>query len=319
MTFSAVAILFPGQGSQSKGMLTALAATEPLVLSTFAEGSVALGYDLWKLVSDGPEDQLNTTEFTQPAMLAAGIAIWRVWCERGGVRPDVLSGHSLGEFTALVAAQALDFGAALDLVRHRGQLMQTAVPQGEGAMAAVLGMDDEALEQVCREAAQGEVVEAVNFNAPGQVVIAGQSTAVTRAIELAKSRGAKRAVLLPVSVPSHSSLMNDAAQQLGERLKSMNFSKPVIPYWSAVDCVAHSDPDDIRQTLVQQLASPVRWSKLIKALTATGIRSFVECGPGKVLTGVNKRIEKNPDLQYFAVDDPTNIAAAIAATVNTNV
>jgi [acyl-carrier-protein] S-malonyltransferase len=315
MTSSSLAILFPGQGSQSRGMLGALAASEPLVGSTFAEASQALGYDLWKLVSDGPEEQLNATEFTQPAMLAAGIATWRIWRERGGARPDVVSGHSLGEFTALVASQSLDFGAALDLVRHRGQLMQTAVPQGTGAMAAILGMEDAALAEVCREAAQGEVVEAVNFNAPGQVVIAGHSAAVTRAIELAKQRGAKRAVLLPVSVPSHSSLMNAAALELGVKLQALSLQPPTIPYWSAVDCVAHSDPDDIRRTLVRQLASPVRWSALIRALAATGIHHFAECGPGKVLTGVNKRIDRNPDLKFFALDDPTNIAAAVAATV----
>lgn len=319
MTCASVAILFPGQGSQSRGMLAPLAASEPLVTRTFDEASQALGYDLWKLVSEGPEDQLNSTEFTQPAMLAAGIATWRVWHERGGARPDVVSGHSLGEFTALVAAQALDFGAAIDLVRHRGQLMQSAVPHGSGAMAAILGMDDAALEQVCREAAQGEVVEAVNYNAPGQVVIAGHTGAVARAIELARQRGARRAVALPVSVPSHSSLMSDAAVKLGQRLQQTALQAPQIPCWSAVDCRMHSDPDDIRRTLVSQLASPVRWSSLVKALAAAGIRRFIECGPGKVLTGVNKRIERNPDLQFLAVDDPTSIAAAVAATANQDV
>jgi [acyl-carrier-protein] S-malonyltransferase len=315
MTSSSLAILFPGQGSQSRGMLTALAASEPLVGSTFAEASQALGYDLWKLVSDGPEEQLNTTEYTQPAMLAAGIATWRVWRERGGARPGVVSGHSLGEFTALVAAQALDFGAALDLVRHRGQLMQTAVPLGTGAMAAILGLDDVAVEQACREASQGEVVEAVNYNCPGQLVIGGNIRAVNRAVELAKKLGAKRAVLLPMSVPAHSSLLLGAALELGGHLDALIVKTPTIAYWSAVDCAAHSDPGDIRRTLVKQLASPVRWSALIRALAAVGIRHFVECGPGKVLTGVNKRVERNPELQYFAVDDPTNVAAAIAATV----
>ena len=267
--------VFPGQGSQSLGMLAALAAAEAGVRATFDEASTALGYNLWRLVQEGPESDLNATERTQPAMLAAGVATWRLWRHRGGAVPAVVSGHSLGEFTALVCAEALEFGAAIDLVRFRGQVMQAAVPAGAGAMAAILGLEDAAIEQACREAAQGAVVEAVNFNAPGQVVIAGQAEAVQRAIEAAKARGAKRAVALPVSVPSHSSLMRGAAERLGERLKAVEIRAPRIPYISAVDAAAHDQPADVRGLLVCQLSSPVRWSDTVRALAATGIGQLI--------------------------------------------
>lgn len=308
------AFVFPGQGSQSLGMLGGLAAADPLVRDTFAEASAVLGYDLWKLVSEGPEAALNETERTQPAMLAAGVATWRLWRARGGGAPRVLAGHSLGEFTALVCADALDFAPAIDLVRFRGQIMQEAVPQGSGAMAAILGLDDAAVEAACREAAQGGVVEPANFNSPGQVVIAGDAAAVRRAIELAKARGAKRAVPLPVSVPSHTSLMRAAAQRLAERLRELIVRVPRARYLSAVDAAEHSRPDEIRELLVRQLSSPVRWSQTLTALIATGVGRVIECGPGKVLTGLNRRIDKRDGLEYAALEDLAAIDAALTAT-----
>ncbi len=306
--------VFPGQGSQSVGMLGALASADASVRATFDEASAALGYDLWQLVQEGPQSGLNATERTQPAMLAAGVATWRLWRHQGGAVPAVVSGHSLGEYTALVCAEALEFGAAVDLVRFRGQVMQGAVPAGAGAMAAILGLEDAAIEQACRDAAQGAVVEAVNFNAPGQVVIAGQAEAVQRAIDTAKARGAKRAVTLPVSVPSHSSLMRGAAERLRERLKAVEIRAPRIRYISAVDALAHEQPADVRELLVRQLSSPVRWSDTVRALAATGIGQLLECGPGKVLTGLNRRIERRPGLECLALEDPASIDAALAAT-----
>ena len=311
MTFGFV---FPGQGSQSVGMLAALApaaGAESALRDTFAEASAVLGYDLWKLVAEGPAERLNSTECTQPAMLAASIATWRLWRSRGGAEPQVVCGHSLGEFSALVAADALDFGAAVALVSFRGRAMQEAVPAGGGAMAAILGLDDAQVIEACREAAQGGVVEAVNFNAPGQVVIAGSREPVERAIEGAKSLGAKRAIALPVSVPAHSSLMQAAAQRLGERLASVAFRAPRIRFVSAVDAAPHEDPADLRQLLVRQLSSPVRWSETVRALAATGIGSVIECGPGKVLTALNRRIERG--LQAMALEDAESLQAALAA------
>jgi [acyl-carrier-protein] S-malonyltransferase len=309
----AFAFVFPGQGSQSVGMLAALAAAETRVRATFDEASAVLGYDLWKLVSEGPAEALNATERTQPAMLTAGVATWRVWQGRGGAAPAVVSGHSLGEFTALVCAQALQFGAAVELVRFRGQIMQEAVPVGSGAMAAILGLEDSAVEGACREAAQGGIVEPANFNSPGQVVIAGETAAVQRAIEAAKARGAKRAVALPVSVPSHSSLMRGAGQRMKERLRAIEVRAPRVPYLSAVDASAHQEPDDIRELLVRQLSSPVRWSDTLRALSGTGVAQIIECGPGKVLTGLNRRIERRADLSFLALDDPSSVDAALAA------
>lgn len=311
MTFGFV---FPGQGSQSVGMLGALApagATETPIRDTFAEASTVLGYDLWQLVAQGPAERLNSTECTQPAMLAASIATWRLWRSRGGPEPQVVSGHSLGEFSALVAAGALEFAAAIDLVRFRGRVMQEAVPAGTGAMAAILGLDDTQVIEACREAAQGGVVEAVNFNAPGQVVIAGAREPVERAIEAAKRLGAKRAVALPVSVPSHSSLMSAAAQRLGERLATVAFQRPRIRFVSAVDAAAHGDAADLRQLLVRQLSSPVRWSQTVRALAAGGVSALVECGPGKVLAALNRRIDR--DLQSLALEDAGSLDAALSA------
>ena len=308
------AFVFPGQGSQSVGMLGALATAESAVRATFDEASRALGFDLWKLVSEGPEEALNATERTQPAMLAAGVAVWRVWRARGGALPEVVCGHSLGEFTALVCAEGLPFGATVELVRFRGQVMQEAVPAGSGAMAAIIGLDDEAIEAACREAAQGAVVEAANFNGAGQVVIAGEKAAVQRAIEAARARGARRAVALPVSVPSHTSLMRGAAERLRERLHSLEVRAPRIRYVSAVDASAHERPDEIRELLVRQLSSPVRWTDTLRAVSAGAVAQVIECGPGKVLTGLNRRIERRADLDFLALEDPCSIEAALAAT-----
>jgi [acyl-carrier-protein] S-malonyltransferase len=312
---SKLAFVFPGQGSQSVGMLAKLADSSPVVRGTFDEASKVLGYDLWKLVAEGPADDLNATERTQPAMLAAGMATWRLWAERQGAAPGVVTGHSLGEFTALTAAGALDFATCVELVAFRGQVMQEAVPKGTGSMAALLGLDDADVEAACAEAAAGSVVEAVNFNAPGQVVIAGEKAAVLRAIEVAKARGAKRAIELPVSVPSHSSLMKSAGQRLGDRLAATDIHAPKIPYLSAVDSQVHGDPDDIRALLVRQLSSPVRWTATVAALTRNpgGATRVIECGPGGVLAGLVKRIEKGRETQIFTLDSPETISAALTA------
>lgn len=309
-TSNKLAFVFPGQGSQSVGMLAKFA-DAAVVRATLDEASQVLGYDLGKLVSEGPADHLNATERTQPAMLAAGIAVWRAWLDAKGATPATVTGHSLGEFTALAAAGAIDFTTCVDLVRFRGQVMQEAVPKGSGSMAALLGLEDAEVEAACAEAAAGSVVEAVNFNAPGQVVIAGEKAAVLRAIEAAKARGAKRAIELPVSVPSHSSLMKEAGERLRERLAGTDIRAPKIRYVSAVDSQEHSSPDDIRALLVRQLSSPVRWTSTVSALTSSGITRIVECGPGGVLAGLVKRIEKGRDTQVAALDSPESIAAAV--------
>lgn len=303
-----IAMLFPGQGSQSVGMLGSLASRFPQVQACFSQASQALGFDLWQLVAEGPAERLNVTEFTQPAMLVAGIATWRVWREQGGKPPTVVAGHSLGEFTALVCAGAIGFEAAVRLVRQRGQLMQQAVPEGTGAMAAILGLDDAVVEEACAQAAQGDVVQAVNFNSPAQVVIAGHAQAVDRAIEIAKRRGAKRAVRLPVSVPAHSALLQGAAQQFAQHLQSLDIRKPAYRFVSGVDAVAHDDPADIRAVLSRQLASPVRWTDLVRSVLPE-VSALVECGPGKVLTGLNKRIERGANC--IALEDADSIGNAI--------
>ena len=305
-----LAFVFPGQGSQAVGMLAELAQTEQQVQATFAEASEVLGYDLWKVVSEGPADKLNQTNITQPAMLSAGIAVWRLWEEKGGVMPVVLAGHSLGEYTALVAAGALDFRDAVSLVAERGRLMQEAVPAGTGSMAAILGLDDAKVIEVCESAAQGEVVSAVNFNANGQVVIAGQVTAVERAVELAKEAGAKRAVVLPVSVPSHCALMKPAADKLAERLAGISISAPQIPVINNCDVSKANDADAIRDALVRQLYSPVRWVETIQAMAGEGVNTLVECGPGKVLVGLNKRIVK--EMKALAVYDLAGLESTLA-------
>jgi [acyl-carrier-protein] S-malonyltransferase len=312
--FMSFAFVFPGQGSQSIGMLAALVQSDPIVRTTFDEASTALGYDLWQLIQEGPKERLDSTECTQPAMLAAGVATWRLWHNRGGADPLMVSGHSLGEFTAFVCAGAIDFATAIDLVRFRGQVMQEAVPLGEGAMAAILGLEDADVEQACRDAAAGEVVEAVNFNSPGQVVIAGQTAAVQRAVEAAKARGAKKAIALPISVPSHSSLMRGAGQRLSERLAGIEIRSPRIRCLSPVDVAAHEQPAEIRAHLSQQLSRPVQWWATVRGIAKAGIGQMIECGPGKVLTALNRRIEKRPGLEFLALEDPASFDAALAAT-----
>ncbi len=301
--------LFPGQGSQSVGMLAELGRKHSQVVDTFAEASDVLGFDLWQLVQQGPEAELNTTCNTQPAMLAAGVAIWRLWQHMDGDSPAIMAGHSLGEYTALVCAGALDYRDAISLVADRGRYMQEAVAPGEGAMAAILGLDDSQVIALCEQAAQGEVVAAVNFNSPGQVVVAGTAAAVQRAVELAKGEGARRAIVLPVSVPSHCSLMRDAAGQLEQRLSTITISTPEIPVVNNVDVSIETDPGTIRDALVRQLYSPVRWVETIEFISARGVDSAVECGPGKVLAGLNRRIDRN--MTVFPVFDEDSLQNAI--------
>jgi [acyl-carrier-protein] S-malonyltransferase len=310
------AFVFPGQGSQSVGMLAQLAA-EPLVQETFAEASDVLGYDLWKLCQGGPEEELGKTERTQPAMLAAGVATWRVWRKHGGSLPAAMAGHSLGEYSALVCSGALDFRTAVGLVQFRGQAMQAAVPAGQGAMAAILGLDDSDVEAACREAAQGEsvgeTVQPANFNSPGQIVIAGTAAAVDRAIEVAKSKGAKRAIKLPVSVPSHSPLMQPAAERLRERLQQVKFGPREVRDIYTVDVRKHGDEASIRKALVEQLVKPVRWTETIQAMVADGARVIVECGPKGVLTGLNRRIERNKEIAMLSIEDAESLQQALQA------
>lgn len=287
-----LAFVFPGQGSQQVGMLSDLAEQYPLIQDTFAEASSALGYDLWALVNQGPAEELNKTEKTQPALLTASIALWRLWQAEGGAQPDYLAGHSLGEYSALVAAGVLPLTDAVVLVEKRGQLMQAAVPVGQGSMAAILGLDDQAVIDGCARAAQGDVVEAVNFNTPGQVVIAGSAAAVERAIEELKTAGAKRAMPLPVSVPSHCSLMRDAATQLSSHLDTLNWQNARLPIIQNVTATAEDNAGVLKQNLVEQLYRPVLWSQSVAELARLGVSETIECGPGKVLSGLNKRIEK---------------------------
>jgi [acyl-carrier-protein] S-malonyltransferase len=309
MSHSSFSIVFPGQGSQSVGMLSLLSAAFPLVQETFAEASESLGYDLWRLVQNGPGEDLNRTAITQPAMLAAGVAVWRVWQAEGGATPQMMAGHSLGEYTALVCAGAIGFADAVSLVADRGRFMQEAVPAGSGAMAAILGLDDDQVRKVCADAAQGEVVEAVNFNSPGQVVIAGDKIAVDRACELAKEAGAKRALPLPVSVPSHCALMQPAAERLSERLAGIAIVAPNTPVLHNANVDTATDPDAIRQLLAAQLYSPVRWVETVRKMAAAGVDTLYEAGPGKVLAGLTKRIDKN--LKGVAVFDPDTLKAAM--------
>lgn len=306
-----LAFVFPGQGSQSVGMLAALGAAEPVVRATFDEASAALGEDLWLLAQSGPEEKLNDTRYTQPALLTAGVATYRAWVAAGGAVPAIMAGHSLGEYSALVSAGAFSLAEGVRLVAERGRLMQEAVPPGSGAMAAVLGLDDDAVRAACALAAQGDVVEAVNLNAPGQVVIAGSKAAVERAIDACKAAGAKRAIALPVSVPSHCALMKPAAEKLALRLTGVAISVPAVPVLNNVDVAVAGSSDAIRDALVRQLFSPVRWVETGASLTGAGANMIVECGPGKVLTGLNKRIAK--DAECICVQDPESLAAALAA------
>ena len=311
------AVVFPGQGSQSVGMLGALLAAEKAAAAAFEEADEALGYALGELVRSGPAELLNRTDHTQPAMLAAGVAAWRAWQARGGPSPAAMAGHSLGEYTALVCAGALDFATALRVVRLRGEWMQQAVPAGEGAMAAVLGLDDEAVVAACLQAEEdGGVVEAVNFNAPGQVVIAGNAAAVARGIERAKAAGAKRAMPLPVSVPSHCRLMAPVSEQLAAVLAEIEIRAPGIPVFHNVDAALRHEPTRIRAALAEQVRRPVRWVECVRAMQATGVRTLVEAGPGRVLSGLARRIDRA--IAAYPADDPDTLGSALTAVEGTD-
>ncbi|HEX6003586.1 MAG TPA: ACP S-malonyltransferase [Burkholderiales bacterium] len=302
------ALVFPGQGSQSVSMLAPFAETR-IVRDTFAEASEVLGENLWSLVAEGPPEALNATINTQPVMLTAGYAVYRAWREAGGAEPALVAGHSLGEYTALTAAGVIAFHDALPLVRFRAQAMQEAVPAGTGAMAAILGLDDDLVTAACAEAAQGEIVEPVNFNAPSQVVIAGHRAAVERGTEAARARGARRAVMLPVSAPFHSSLLQPAAERLARYLEDVPFKVPRTPLVNNVDVAIVSDPGRIKDALARQACRPVRWVEVVRALAAAGVTHVVECGPGKVLNGLTRRIE--PALEGHAITDPSSLRLAL--------
>ncbi|HEJ9628308.1 TPA: ACP S-malonyltransferase [Proteus mirabilis] len=303
------AMVFPGQGSQTVGMLAELAEQYPIVTETFAQASDVLGYSLWDLVQNGPEEELNKTWKTQPALLAASVAIWRVWQEKQGKMPQMMAGHSLGEYSALVCAGVIDFAAAIKLVELRGKLMQEAVPAGTGAMYAIIGLDNDAIAKACEEAAQGQVVSPVNFNSPGQVVIAGNKEAVERAGVLCKEAGAKRALPLAVSVPSHCALMKPAADKLAVALQEIEFKQPEIQVVNNVDVIAQTDANAIRDALVRQLYNPVRWTETVELIAEKGITQLLEIGPGKVLTGLTKRISK--EMNAAAVNDIASLDVAL--------
>lgn len=307
-----LAVVFSGQGSQKVGMLAEVAAAYPVVQKTFAEASAVLGYDLWNLCQNGEQEQLNATETTQPLLLTSSVALWRVWQEKNGAQPALLAGHSLGEWSALVCAGVVAFTDAVDLVRKRGAYMQTAVPKGEGAMAAVLNVDDEKIIELCREASSIGVVEAVNFNSPGQVVIAGQASAVEKASELLKAAGAKRVLPLPVSAPFHTSLMRPAAEKMAAHIAATPFSVPKIPVVHNVNAKTEMDPEVIKQLMIQQIDSPVLWVDCVNTLVKSGITTVLECGPGKVLCGLCTRIEKS--LNAIALEDIAGIEKALSET-----
>jgi [acyl-carrier-protein] S-malonyltransferase len=306
-----LAFVFPGQGSQKIGMLASLASINTVVLDTFSEASEALGYDLWELVQSGEQEAINLTERTQPILLASSVAIWRLWQEKSGPSPSLLAGHSLGEWSALVCSGVLGFTNALKIVRARGAYMQEAVPLGVGAMAAILGLDDQAVMDACDTARQGEVVDAVNFNAPGQIVIAGSAPAVERAIELCKASGAKRVLPLPVSAPFHTSLMHPAAENLADLVNSTVFSTPQIPVIHNVHAQIESNPDAIKTLMLEQIYKPVMWVDCVKALKAQGVEILVECGPGRVLNGLSKRIDR--ELTSYATDDLASLENALTS------
>ena len=312
---SQLALLFPGQGSQSVGMLAELAAKHHQVQETFDQAGQVLGIDLWHLIQDGPVETLNQTELTQPAMLAGGVAVWRVWQALGGTQPAILAGHSLGEYSALVAAGSLRFEDAVQVVSERGRLMQQAVPVGDGAMAAVLGLDDDVVAAICRESAEGQVVAPANYNSPGQIVIAGDATAVERAMHKCRDAGAKRAMILPVSVPSHSPLMRAAANALAGVLSGVEITAPQIPVVHNVDVESHEQPEAIRKALVAQLYSPVRWTETIQALIGRGMNAMAECGPGRVLSGLGRRI--NRAAVWLPLEQPDLIEKAIGECSST--
>ena len=306
MSESNNAFVFPGQGSQKVGMLAAAYEQFGAVRESYAEASDALGYDMWELIQNGEQDALNLTETTQPVLLASSVALFRAWQEQGGSAPSVMAGHSLGEFTALVCAGALGFADAVRLVRSRGQFMQTAVPVGEGAMAAIIGLDDDAINRICAET-EG-VVAAVNFNSPGQVVIAGHTAAVDAAIIELKAAGAKRAVPLPVSAPFHTELMKPAGERLAEAMADVAIEAPKVPVVHNVHAETESDPGKIRDLLVQQIYSPVQWTRCMQSIVDRGISNVVECGPGKVLSGLNRRIDRS--LTSYSLEEPDSLLTA---------
>ncbi|MDZ5602188.1 ACP S-malonyltransferase [Pseudomonas sp. RP23018S] len=308
---ASLAFVFPGQGSQSLGMLAELGAEQPSIIETFKEASTALGYDLWKLIQEGSEEQLAQTDKTQPAILTASVALWRLWEQQGGAKPAFVAGHSLGEYSALVVAGCLSLADAVRLVRRRGELMQEAVPAGQGGMAAILGLDDGKVIELCAQAAEAQVVSAVNFNSPGQVVIAGDKAAVDRAIELCKAAGAKRALPLAVSVPSHCALMKPAAERFAEAINSIDWKAPVIPVVQNVSAGIAADLDTLKQNLLAQLYQPVRWVECVQTLAAQGAVNLVECGPGKVLAGLNKRCADG--VTTYNLNTPDAFAATRAA------
>jgi [acyl-carrier-protein] S-malonyltransferase len=312
MSNNDIAFVFPGQGSQKVGMLCAMAPARPELLQTFEEASSTLGYDVWDLVQNGEQEQLNLTETTQPVLLTCSVALWRCWLAAGGPRPAIMAGHSLGEFSALVCSGALSFADGVKLVRERGAFMQAAVPVGEGAMAAIIGLDDVAINQACQAAAaaSNSVVAAVNYNSPGQVVIAGATAAVEAAIAACKEAGAKRALPLPVSAPFHTSLMEPAGEKLAQAMASLSFTEPTIPVVHNVNAQTEPDAHNIPGLLVRQIASPVQWTSCIQTMADAGARRLVECGPGKVLSGLNRRIDKS--LESFSIDEPSALDAALA-------
>lgn len=305
-----LALVFPGQGSQKVGMLANMAEQRAVIEETYAEASEALGYDLWQLIQQGPQEELNLTERTQPMLLTAGVALWRLWQQSGGPQPAILAGHSLGEFTALVCAESLAFTDAVKLVQQRGVFMQSAVPVGVGAMAAIIGLDDEAIDRACVEAAQDQVVAAVNYNSPGQVVIAGHAEAVDRAAALCKEAGAKRALPLPVSAPFHTDLMRPAGEQLAEAIASIDVAIPRIPVVHNVDAATESNPQRIRELLVRQIYSPVQWVACVNTMQGQGVSCTIECGPGNVLGGLNRRIDKS--IAVAGLEEPAGLDKALA-------
>jgi [acyl-carrier-protein] S-malonyltransferase len=309
MTQQNLAFVFPGQGSQKIGMLAELAAQYPVVAATFAEASEVLGYDLWNLMQNGAQEEINLTERTQPLLLAASVAVWRVWQEKSGAQPALMAGHSLGEWSALVCAGVVAFKDAVKLVQQRGKFMQEAVPAGQGAMAAIIGLDDALIIDACKKAEQGEVVSAVNFNSPGQVVIAGSAAAVERAGALCKEAGAKRALPLPVSAPFHTSLMRPAADRLAEQINATEFKVPLVPVVHNVTAQSELDPQKIKALMIEQIYSAVRWVDCVNTMSAAGVQVTVECGPGKVLSGLNKRI--NAALTALSIEKPEEVESVL--------
>lgn len=310
MINSHLAFVFPGQGSQKIGMLANLAAEYPQVKQTFSEASSVLGYDLWALVQEGTQEEINLTERTQPLLLTASVAAFRVWKEKNGAMPAFMAGHSLGEWSALVCANIIAFEDAVKLVRQRGKFMQEAVPAGQGAMAAIIGLDEASIIDSCKKAAQGEVVSPANFNSPGQVVIAGSTAAVERASALCKEAGAKRALPLPVSAPFHTELMRPAAERLAEQITAVAFASPSIPVVHNVTADVETNPEKIKALMIEQIYSPVRWIECVNTMVGKGVTSTLECGPGKVLSGLNKRI--HAELKTISIEEPEELLAALA-------